>query len=140
MTALVGWWRREGPPDSPRAFAFTVARRTARRALWRRRLFRPIDALSSSEPTGPDPQESAHQRAEFRRMCEALKRLSSRDREAILLAAAGELSTRDAAGLLGISRSAFKMRVHRARRQLQQELERSHESGPGKGRVVVGAG
>ena len=32
LTALVGRWRRHGPPDSPEAFAFAIARRRAGRA------------------------------------------------------------------------------------------------------------
>jgi len=140
LTALVGWWRREGSPDSPQAFAFGVARRIARRALWRRRLFRPLDTLSANKSPAPDPQESAHQRTELQRTCEALGHLSTRDREAILLAAAGELTTAEAAELLGISRSAFKMRVHRARKQLHRTLETSHESGQEEKRVPLGVG
>jgi RNA polymerase sigma-70 factor (ECF subfamily) len=52
-----------------------------------------------------------------------LKRLPGRDREALLLVAAGELALEDGARLLGISKSALKMRLHRARQRLQSLLE-----------------
>jgi RNA polymerase sigma-70 factor (ECF subfamily) len=44
----------------------------------------------------------------------------------LLLAAAGDLDVRSAARVLGISDSAFKMRVHRARRRLAQLMESNH--------------
>ena len=62
-------------------------------------------------------------RTELGRTLAALRRLSGKDREALLLAAAGELGLGDTARVLGISLSALKMRIHRARKRLQQLLE-----------------
>ena len=46
LTALVRRWRQQlGPPESPDAFAFAIGRRRAGRALARRALMAPIDAL-----------------------------------------------------------------------------------------------
>jgi DNA-directed RNA polymerase specialized sigma24 family protein len=53
----------------------------------------------------------------------ALGKLTERDREAILLAADPELAVEEAAQVLGINASAFKMRVHRARQRLSSLME-----------------
>jgi RNA polymerase sigma-70 factor (ECF subfamily) len=135
LAALVGRWRRHGPPDSPAAFAFAVARRRAWRAGVRRRLLLPLAALTDGHgrggeagaeaAVGPDVEARAVARGEVSRTLAALRRLPARDREALLLVAAGELATEEAARVLGVSRSAFKMRVHRARKRLSELLEAS---------------
>lgn len=53
---------------------------------------------------------------------EALRSLSSRDRELFLLVAQDELSVADAARLLGISPAAGRMRLRRARLALREAL------------------
>jgi len=136
LAALVGRWRRHGPPESPAAFAFAVARRRAWRAGVRRRLLLPLAALTDGHggrggeggaeaAAGPDLEARAVARGEVARTLAALRRLPARDREALLLVAAGELATEEAARVLGVSRSAFKMRVHRARKRLSELLEAS---------------
>lgn len=45
LTALVGRWRRHGPPDSPEAFVFAVARRRAFRTAVRRQVLLPLASL-----------------------------------------------------------------------------------------------
>jgi len=129
LAALVGRWRRSGPPDSPEAFVFAIARRRAVRSAVRGRLLAPFHVLGdgheperASDP-GEDPEERATKRSELARTLAALRALSSRDRQAILLVAAAELSVEQAAAVAGVSRSAFKMRVHRARRRLTEMLE-----------------
>lgn len=124
LVALVRRWRLHGPPESPEAFAFAVARRRAFRAVVRRRLLVPLAALADGRGVaGPGMEERAVVRDELARTLEALRRLPGRDREALLLAAAGELATSEASRVLGISPSAFKMRLHRARRRLNELLE-----------------
>ncbi len=123
LTALVMRWRRHGPPESPEAFAFTVARRRLQRMVWRQRLFEPLERALTGATTRPDPEANAMTRSDLERTLRALERLPGRHREALLLVAAGELDTTAAAEVLGISKSALKMRVHRARKQLQGMLE-----------------
>ena len=123
LTALVARWRRHGPPESPEAFAFTIARRRLRRTLFRRRLLEPLERVTNGPSPNPDPEERTLARADLERTLGALDRLPRRYREALLLVAAGQLDTASAAGILGISRSALKMRVHRARKQLQHLME-----------------
>lgn len=128
MTALVKRVRRQGWPDSAEAFVFTIARRRLGRTLFRRRWTQPLETLLEQPGAGlderPDPERTALAVDELAAVREGLDRLSGREREALLLVAAGELSTADAAKVLGISKSALKMRVHRARQNLTELLEK----------------
>jgi RNA polymerase sigma factor (sigma-70 family) len=123
LTALVERWRRLGAPDCPAAFAFAVARRRAGRAMLRRRLLEPLQRLREAASALPGPEESAAARSELGIVLAALRRLPRRDREALLVAAAGDPGTAAASAALGISPPAFKMRLHRARQRLKQLLE-----------------
>jgi RNA polymerase sigma-70 factor (ECF subfamily) len=129
LVALVRRWRLHGPPESPEAFVFAVARRRAFRAVVRRRLLLPLMALTDGGAEAVQAvwalgvEERAVVRDELAQALAALRRLPSRDREALLLAVAGEMATADAARVLGISPSAFKMRLHRARTRLSELLE-----------------
>ncbi|HZF11067.1 MAG TPA: sigma-70 family RNA polymerase sigma factor [Thermoanaerobaculia bacterium] len=125
LTALVQRWRRQGPPESPAAFAFAIARRRAWRLKLRRRLFEPLQALLDGHRPSPlpGPEVEAAGRTALDRTLKALQRLPGRDREALLVVAAGEIPLEEGARLLGISKSALKMRLHRARQRLQSLLE-----------------
>jgi len=127
LTALVDSWRRHGPPDSPVAFAFSVARRRAGRLAWRRRLMSPWDESVHDNGKVAAPDEVYAPRERLGRTVAALATLSVREREALLLVAVGELNTTDAARAQGVSRSAIKMRVHRARRRILALLEESND-------------
>lgn len=123
LAALIGRWQHHGPPENAAAFAFTVARRRLKRRLWRARLFRPLEAIAGRADEGPDPESRSIRDRHLDATLDALDRLSRAEREAILLTAAGELSTAEAAAQLGIGHSALKMRVHRARQNLRRQLE-----------------
>ena len=126
LAALVRRCRNGSAPDSPEAFVFAIARRRSGRAIWRRRFWLPIEHAFSAHDTTPTPEARAIARAEVQRVRNALGRLSNRDREAILLVAAGEMSMADAASALGLSVPAVKMRVSRARARLAALLEERH--------------
>ncbi len=123
LAALIQRWRRGGPPESPAAYVFAVARRRAARRLLRRRLFVPLEFLSRRAGNGRDPEAQFIENAAGQVLAQSLDRLPGSDRQALLLAATGELSTREGALALGISESAYKMRVHRARLRLTALLE-----------------
>jgi len=128
LTALVRRWRQLGPPESPDAFAFAIARRRAGRALARRALMAPIDALRKKARDEPGVDQSYDDRHELSKVLLALRALPRTDREALLLRAAGELSFEEIAAILHTSTAAVKMRVSRARRRLTELLaEHSHE-------------
>jgi RNA polymerase sigma-70 factor (ECF subfamily) len=59
---------------------------------------------------------------------EALAALDRRDRELLMLIAWEGLSPREAAAALGCSANAARIRLHRARRKLERELERDSRS------------
>jgi RNA polymerase sigma-70 factor, ECF subfamily len=125
LAALVRTWRNGGPPESAEAFVFAVARRRIGRIIWRRRMWLPIEHAASTHDFGPSPETSTIDRDEVRRVRGALARLPGRDREALLLVALGELTMTDAAAAMGLTVSAMKMRVHRARARLGALLETS---------------
>jgi RNA polymerase sigma-70 factor (ECF subfamily) len=127
LTALVSHWRRHGPPDSPRSFVYVVARRLSRRWKWRRRLLVPLERLVNGHQPDPDPEAITCRRKQLQETLEAVGTLPERDRQAMLLVMTGDLDVGSAANVLGISPSAFKMRVHRARRRLLRHLESSDE-------------
>jgi RNA polymerase sigma-70 factor (ECF subfamily) len=109
LASLVRYWRRRGAPDSPKAFVCTVARRQAFRARWRRRLFAPLEAAEHRANPGADPEESSGGQDQMRAVLRALAELPGGDRQALLICALEELSVEEAARVLGISASAFKM-------------------------------
>jgi RNA polymerase sigma-70 factor (ECF subfamily) len=123
LAALVRRCRNGGPPDSAEAFVFAVARRRAGRAAWRQRLWVPLEHAFGARTEAPSPEARAIANDEVGRLRAALGRLSRRDREALLLVAAGELTMTNAAAALGLSISAVKMRVSRARKRLAALLE-----------------
>lgn len=129
LTALVGRWRTHGPPESPEAFAFAIARRRLGRAWWKRRWNDGVEALLGHPDDRPGPEHRADQRQSLRHTLDAVDRLPHRLREALLLIAAGELSVAEAAAVLDISQSALKMRVSRARQQLRAKLENHPSKG-----------
>ena len=130
LAALVQRWRSSGPPDSAEAFVFAVARRRAGRALLRRRLWVPIEGLIGNGDGAPSPESRAIEKNEQKRVLAAVSRLPRIEREALLLIVFGELGTQEAAGVLGISPSALKMRIHRARHSLVTLLEDRREGRP----------
>ncbi len=126
LSALVERWRRHGPPENPAAFAFAIARRRAGRAAFRRALLRPLETLAGSASNAPGPAELLERSEEVETLRRALGRLSAKDREILLLVAAGELSYGEVAGVLGLSLSAVKMRISRARQRLGSLMEVIH--------------
>lgn len=117
-TFLAAWRRYGDLHGEPLPWLLGIARRTAanhrrsgsRRAALRARLsgerLACRDALDDR-----DPDVGA-----------ALAALSARDREALTLVAWDGLEHRVAASVMGCSTGAFTVRVHRARRKLEQSL------------------
>ncbi len=78
-----------------------------------------IDAVES----GRNPEAMAVNAALRRRLGKALRALPPEYRAVVFLREMEGLSTRDVAGVLKISESSVKMRLHRARLFLRKELE-----------------
>jgi DNA-directed RNA polymerase specialized sigma24 family protein len=111
-------WQRHGPPASPDAFVFAIARRRAWRVVVARRLRTPLAFVSAQADTRANPERQALARSECEHVLTEIRRLPGRDREALLLVAAAGLDADQAARALGIAATAFRMRLSRARRRL----------------------
>ncbi len=117
-TFLVAWRRLEDVPNDAKPWLFGVARRVLanqRRAAGRREALRARVAGERESDSDPGKRPP---------IIHALGRISTADREILLLVAWDGLSTREAAVTLGCTATAAKVRLHRARRRLRAELER----------------
>lgn len=73
------------------------------------------------------------------RVLDALAALSEGEREVLMLAAWEELSSSEAARVLGCSATAYRIRLHRARRHLRERLDSRVHSPAIAGRAEEGA-
>ena len=116
-TFLIAWRRLEDVPPEPKSWLLGVARRVLanqRRATARRA------ALTASAAATMAPGADAAEGGS--RALRALAKLSERDRDLLLLAAWDGLTADEIAAVVGCSRAAAKVRLHRARRRLQRKL------------------
>ena len=82
-------------------------------------------ALSSfSVPASPE--KIAEERELHRTVLEAIDTLAPKDRDATLLFYYAQLSLREIAAVLGISKGAARVRLHRARQRLRDSLQAQH--------------
>lgn len=122
---LVVWRRLEDLPrlaGETRAWIFGVARNVLLNA---HRSERRRDALGIrlADPTLQPPPEAGTDGVISRvDLTQAWRWLSARDQEAIALAVFDELTSAQAAHVLGISPVAFRLRLSRARRAFRQRL------------------
>lgn len=128
LVALVLRWRRFGPPESPDAFVFAIARRRAARAVLRRALLMPLDFVNPARVSGRTSDRSFEGRAALQEVMRTMKRLRAADREVLLLRAAGELSLDEIASVTRSSVGAVKMRLHRARERLTELLREASDA------------
>jgi RNA polymerase sigma-70 factor (ECF subfamily) len=122
---LIAWRRREKVPDEPLPWLYGVARRVLseerRGARRRHRLSERLWGATtehSHELTLPD-----------RSLAEALERLSQSDREALLLCYWEDLEPAQMAQVMGCSRAAIAVRLHRARHRLRRALDTDEQEG-----------
>jgi RNA polymerase sigma factor (sigma-70 family) len=111
---VVAFRRLEAVPDPPLPWLLATARRiiaNQRRADSRREALN-ADLQPLQAGIWRDEHDDDHA------LLTGLAQLSERDREAILLLAWEDLNTAAAAAVLGCSRAAFLVRLHRARRRL----------------------
>ena len=138
-TFLVAWRRLDDVPAEPRAWLLGVARKVIAgqyRGQTRR------DALAAriggaAHESTPDPAVALADRDEA---LAAFMALGERDRETLRLVAWDGLDAADAARVLGVTRLAFAVRLHRARRRLERALTpEPHPAAPPKTRRHVDA-
>ena len=119
-TFLVAWRRLDDVPDQSRAWLLAVARNVLanqRRAEHRRSNL----SLRVAAQPGPTSDVSVETDME-ERVRRALADLSPAERDVITLLAWDELTPAEAAVVLGCSRAAVYLRLHRARRRLASLL------------------
>jgi RNA polymerase sigma-70 factor (ECF subfamily) len=128
-TFAVAWRRRGLIPDEPLPWLYGIALRVAanqrRSSERRRRLGERLEHEASSRASAAEPAEALHRREAFAR---AFERLGEPEREVLRLVAWDGLDTREAAAVLGCSATAFRVRLHRARRRLAKHLEAAGHS------------
>ena len=122
-TFLVAWRRSDRLPEDPLPWLLGIARRVLanqrRGELRRSELLNRLRSAWSAPavwepPAGLSPE-----------LADAVRALSERDREALLLVAWEGLDARQAAAVLGCSPAAFRVRLHRARHRVAAQLGQS---------------
>ncbi|MFC4912412.1 RNA polymerase sigma factor [Actinomadura gamaensis] len=122
-TFAIAWRRVREMPDPALPWLLGVARNVLRdghRAEVRREAF----AKELRHWAPPPAADVAEHVAERHAVLRALAELSEDDRDVLVLTAWQGLAPRDAARVLGCSKAAFRVRLHRARRRLQQAVDR----------------
>jgi len=121
-TFLVAWLRLDDVPAEPRAWLLGVARKTIagqfRTETRRDALTARLAAHGQAEAS--DPAMALADRDEA---LAAFATLGERDREVLRLVTWDGLSAAEAADVLDVTRLAFAVRLHRARRRLERALE-----------------
>lgn len=112
-------------------YLYGVARNVSRHRLRRDRRFLSMDVagITTSEDARPDdPAGSLVSAQTIERLRRALVMLPTRYREVIVLCDLHELPGPVVAGIVGITASAVRSRLHRGRRMLKQRIQRLESS------------
>lgn len=135
-TFLVAWRRFADIPDAELAWLLGVARNRLREAYRSAVRTSALDQEMQAwiETAESDIADGVVERASVLR---ALATLSEDDRELLTLVAWHGLSAAEAASVVGCSRAAYFVRLHRARRRLERAL--AGESGRQPGEVGTGS-
>jgi RNA polymerase sigma-70 factor, ECF subfamily len=124
-TFLVCWRRLDDVPGDPLPWLYGVARRAlANRRRAARRAESAIERFGGERVAAPPgPAERAERRGDVAGILTAMAGLGERDREVLRLDAWEGLAAADAARAAGCSVTAYRVRLHRARRRLAARLE-----------------
>lgn len=136
---LIAWRKLGAVPDGEdaRKWLYAVAQRVlANRDRSRRRSHRLVAKLAHTPHQLPDgPETLVVRRSQEQQVLNALDALRQADQEVLRLAYWDELPHLEIAQLLGCSRRAVDVRIHRAIRRLRKEFVRTGHRGP-EGRVA----
>ena len=125
-TFFVAWRRIDDLPNDVRPWLLGVARKTLSTQLRAaRRRTSLVEKLKTSERADAAFSQVDGSDTE---LIDSLKSLSPTDQEVLALAVWEELKPREAATVLGVSPAWYRVRLHRAKRRLLRELERSASS------------
>jgi RNA polymerase sigma-70 factor (ECF subfamily) len=118
-TFLIAWRRLDEVSELELPWLYGVARRVlANDVRSERRRGALVERASLHSPPVPATPSDP-------KLADALARLGDRDRELLLLIAWEGLTPAEAAAAIGCSRPAARVRLHRARKRLADELERA---------------
>lgn len=125
-TFATAWRRFDAIPPDPLPWLYGVARRTLSnsRRSWRRRAQLASRLAAELGPSSHLESDPAEQLGDAVLMRAALGALKEPDREALMLVAWEGLDNQRAAVVLGVTPETFAVRLHRARRRLQAEIDR----------------
>jgi RNA polymerase sigma-70 factor (ECF subfamily) len=126
-TFLTAWRRVDAVPDEPLPWLLGVARRKLSNARRSSARFEALRDRLAREPAAASSAESSDAAA---LVLERLRHLPERYREALLLVAWEGLTDTQAARVLGCSPTAFRLRLHRARKRLLSDLRASQPEQP----------
>jgi RNA polymerase sigma-70 factor, ECF subfamily len=121
-TFLVCWRRFDRVPEDALPWLYAVARRCLANRL---RAGRRTQVRSTPPPSASGDQtvDTYEQRARAREVLAALAELPPKEREALQLCAWEGLAPAEAARVVGCTATAFRVRLHRARRRLAATLD-----------------
>lgn len=120
-TFLIAWRRFDEIGTDPLPWLLGVARRAlANQLRAERRRGALASRLSSLSRSWPESWEPPAEMGTD--LAHALRRLSEREREALLLVAWEGLDAKRAAQVVGCTAAAFRVRLHRARQRVAREL------------------
>ena len=126
---VIAWRKLDSIPDGEMelAWLYTVARGVL--SNYRRkasRFSRLVRRLGSQRPAlPPEPEPQIIRLFEYSAVLEALTNLSDRDQEVLRLAVWEELPHAEIGDVLGCSRGAVDVRVHRALKRLAKAFDRA---------------
>lgn len=137
---LVAWRRLDDVPtdlSEARAWLFGVARKTLQNARRREERHDAVAVrLAEAGDGGSAPGSHPDLVAARLDIVAAWPRLSATDQEAIALSVLDGLSAPEAAAVLGISATAFRLRLSRARRTLRRLVDTTAAAGSVPGRTA----
>jgi RNA polymerase sigma-70 factor, ECF subfamily len=111
-------------PEHFRGWLFQIARNTVVDFLTKTPKFVPFEESHAvSEAEDPDPVDDEFRKRLFSYALNAIETLPTEDHEALMLTEMDGLSREELASELGISLTAAKSRVHRARGKLRKTVE-----------------
>jgi RNA polymerase sigma-70 factor, ECF subfamily len=118
---LRAWTRgNETAVRSMKAYLFAIVRNAAIDMKRSKAEAAAHELTDSIVDPAPDPDIRTVAKAELRRVMDDMQRLPESDRAALLMRAFDDLPYDEIAAILGISVAAAKVRVHRARKALQE--------------------
>ncbi len=117
--------------DTVKAYLLAIARNLYRDYLQRQRRIVALDDLTERVDGAPFQDRLAESRQTLATVLSGIQRLPESQREALVLSFQDDLKYEQIAAILGCSIAAVKVRIHRARVQLKEDLrtkEESHEN------------